>query len=437
MKKLPILILCLSSIIFAQNNPIGMLSFVEDRVLINPQDIADATREDPRRVLPFIEVIHLDNFNQCLNSNFDQNCPQFEWSVNFLERDNMTDFEEALVKAWLRFELRSYYRARLEAGQDVALIACNVGQIDMTWYTLTGEFLFPGSEFCDDYRGAYVLANCFFECSLPFTLCPSPSSDCINCATRNFTRSLLQDQMARYYPDYLSEVSQAITNHLPTALLWNNPFNGAVIVPVADISILLPSRMLESFREAANKEIIAPQYYFQTGADNLVCQPFMPNDLISVLVGVPGYGYNENSPGISTLEEVKKTLSSRESAGDTRKRFNEWIFGKSHLLPKYDENGAGFFGIGGKHAYDSLANPLTYSCFGFASIYQITSKWETIIDSSKITTVMDACYVPPFQASATVAFASPMSFTGQRAHTALLTIPEGYEIPNVQGTPLY
>lgn len=438
------LLLLLTMSVYAQqlvDDPVGVLSLIEDRVLINPDEISRATAEDIRRVTPFIEVINVDIFEHCVERGMDeQTCGVFEWSVNFLQRDNIEAFEEDLVIAWARFELRSWFRAQLETGALNGLVSCNIGQPDLLWYTLTGNIMFPGSEYCDNFGGV-VISRCFWQCDLTGPLdtpCPGVSPSCSQCAAQGFARAL-SHQSTTYYAEYLDDARQALMTHLPTALQWwEGVFDGAAIVPVADYSVILPQRMMDVFNNAVNNNILAPRY-FQSATENIACIPYSPLAFVDVLHQIPGYSADRSQPGIPSLEEVKVSLSSRESVGETRHRFGEWVLGKDHLLPKFTEAGGGFFGSG-TEAYDSIANPTTQACYGYASIYEVYGKWETFA-IPRIITRLEKCWqwaVPPYPSLNPVpAFVSPVLFTGTRIHTALETVPEGYGIPRVKGTPFY
>lgn len=418
--------------------PVGIVSFIEDwRPNLNNLSLDP----DPGRNLPFIEVIQTERFQECLDEGFDSDlCEKFEWSVNFLERSNMEDFEEDVVIAWMRFELRSYYRHQLEIGQTTGFSSCTFGIYSNVWRTLTGDFTFPSEDFCDDFEGNWLLGNCFGKCLNPQFTCPFPATDCVSCTSEGFLRAQAH-QMTNYYPDYVEDVATALIEHLPTALQWRNPLDGAAITPILDPTKPLPSKMIEVFAEAAEDEIIAPQYFAQMGADNLICQPLAPQLLIDVLINTPGYSYDEDQPGIPSLEDFKTKLSSRESAGDVYERHSEWWQGKDHLLVKYDEDGGSWFG--GTDAYDALSTDITYSCYGFTPLFITYSKFETMGPFDRFDrSLYKAAFCttptsPPVPLPLAPGFAGLWQFYGVRAHTALETIPEGYEIPHVKGVPSY
>jgi hypothetical protein len=408
---------------------VGVLSFIEDL----PDPLSD---EGLFRRIPFIEVLQLERFEACRDVGFDETaCEQMEWSVPFVPEQVMNNFERALVRAWLRFELRSYHRHRVEIGMGTAelqtpiLLSCTAGVADRAWTLVTGEPIFPASEFCE---GANFF-NCA-ECSAIFApVCPNLA--CLKCMVEGYFRA--QAKQLQYYADYLADVATAVATHLPTSLWWELPLDGtgAIMTPIMDLATPLPGSLLLMLREATEAEVIAPLYYLQTAAylsdTNPTCQPIgMPKALLDALVMIPGYGYNADNPGIETLEAYKYRLSNRESVSEVRERHLSTQFAayppESMQQPFFARTGTY-----GTPAYDANSTPFMHACYGYSPLLMTYAELDVIVEFKR-----------PLYRTACVPIGNPLIpfpwfFAGFRMETDLVTVPEGYEIPYVQGVPLF
>ena len=94
----------------------------------------------------------------------------------------------------------------------------------------------------------------------------------------------------------------------------------------------------------------------------------------------------------------------------------------------------------GEASLESTSLPLVHSCFGYATFFQVYQELDTILSLYRPIQRPASCLTatPPF-VGVTVApiIPIPWSFVGQRFHTDWNAVPEGYDIPRVQGTPSY
>ena len=414
----------------------GRLSFIEDQPEIGGEG-------DPRRALPFVEVTDVDALQPCLDQGFDSDqCETFEYSVPFLPFQAATEVEKAVVDAWYRFETRTKHRVNAETGQNPPLIACvaGLGALDIRHLMYEGQLFYPASEFCDGLESE-ILPGCMLECDVPLAFCPSAPGACNGCIRRQYYEAKTHS-LSTYYPEYIQDVTAALAQNMALALPWRSPLitpGGSLTAPIFDVNLPFAA-LVDMAAAGAEEDPRAPAYFFQAGAMNNPCQAVMPPTVLDILRRLPGDRFDPTAPGLKHLEKYKRTLADREDAGDTQARFDYWWNGKDNLYPKYTAAGPPAFGVGGEDARLALGPPLLHACMGYAIFFQVRQDVDVITKPVPGFSRRAMCLkaTPPFVG---VTIAKPLdvfwTFEGPRFHTAWHSVPEGFDIPGVEGEPLY
>lgn len=418
-----------------QTDSEAVVSFIED--LADPE----AVREDPRRLIAFVEMIHKPTLAQCQQKGF-QDCPRFEVYSPILPEGVAVEYEKVLVRAWLRLVVRTSLRLQLDTGVLSGTAACAAGWFDLTWYLYTSELLFPKEDFCDGYSAADLLPKCFLECDIPLDgSCPIPNSKCLECIAQRYAEST-QTLYTVYYPDYLKTVTAALFEKMPTGIVWGdlNRLEFSFTQPVGSLNLNL-SQVLEISRQAQSQDLRGAAYFNQGGAYAKVCQPSVAllgqdgKRLLELLRTLPGESLNVENPGLQQLEQLKRGLANRESAGDSAERTLRAIlrWDEGELNPKYARGSANnllnpFADL--SPARNGTTTPTQYGCLGYVTLFKVWPKTETktIGGGARLA----ACWgIPPL----TVAPVPPLVLAAPRLHTDWAAVPEGYPIPGVKGAP--
>ena len=432
--------LLLASLGLAQSQPEtseAIVSFIED--MASPE----AVREDPRRLIAFVEMIHKPSFEACQRKGF-KDCPKFEFYAPILPEGLALDYEKVLVRAWLRLVVRSSLRLQLEVG-SLHPVVCSVGAFDLSWYLYTGEALFPKEDFCDGFSVG-VLPNCFWECDLPTTLCPSPASGCINCVAKGYARASEQ-LYTRYYPDYLRTGLQALLKQLPTGVLWGDwdKLQFTYTQPVGNFGLPNLSAVIDLARRAQADDARGGVYITQSGLYNAFCQPSAVllgrggKALLEALKILPGEALDPFRPGLPKLEELKRDLADRESAGDSAERTLKAIvnWDGRELEPRYVRPPSAQLDLlGGRaEARRGTTTPGQYACLGYVTLFMVKPKLEqkTIGGGLRSNTCFPDQTLVPF----TLVAVPPLLLVAPRLHTDWRAVPEGYAVPGVVGRPQY
>lgn len=421
----------------------GILSLIED--LPDP-----ANDEGLYRTIPFVEVIKEDLLAQCQNVGFDSDqCPTFEWTAPLLPSSLATDAEIAIADAWFRFETRAYSRLLLEIGAVHPLLACTLGNIDLFWLIHTGELFVPAEEFCDD-TGPALFNACFWECdfNLLQSQCPEAKPGCGDCIQRGLERAY--EHMPTYYQDYVSTVFEEVVVPLHAAggLNWRDgptPGSGALTVPLTSLETTDTTNVLIDLTtniipEALGENPEAATYFMQPGVLNDPCRALWAGVGFEFPVALPGVPFDPTAPGIPELEMFKRAFADRESAGDTWKRTLMMLltWDEEAIYPKY-ASGEGIFSniFSGEESKLGLAMPLAYACLGYTTMFQVYEKLaDVVIMAHRPAVRVTTCWVE-WLPGLTIAPGTPHIITTAypRFHSDWVSVPEGYAIPRVQGTP--
>lgn len=435
-----ICLLLLTSLGLAQSQPEkseAIVSFIED--LASPE----AVRKDPRRLIAFVELIHQPSFEECQRKGF-TGCPKFEFYAPILPEGLALDYEKVLVRAWLRLVVRSSLRLQLEVG-SLPPVVCAVGAFDLSWYLYTGQALFPKEDFCDGF-GSSVLPNCFWECDLPTTLCPSPASGCINCVAKGYARAS-QRLYAYYYPDYLKTGLEALFKQLPTGVLWGDwdKLDFTYTQPVGNFGLPNLSAVIDLARRAQQDDARGGVYITQSGIYNIFCQPSAAllgsggKVLLEALKILPGESLDPQRPGLAKLEELKRGLADRESAGDSVDRTLKAIvnWDGHQLEPRYVRplSAQPDLLTTRAEARKGTTTPSQYACLGYATLFMVRPKLEqkTIGGGLRSNTCFPNQTLVPF----TLVPVPRLLLVAPRLHTDWQAVPEGYPVPGVVGKPQY
>lgn len=212
-------------------------------------------------------------------------------------------------------------------------------------------------------------------CWLP-TPCP-PTIDW-GCVVERMTDALAT-ALSQYLPLYWASVYESVALHAPFALHWRSalPGDGALIAPVFSM-VPKPEQyagLLEEPRDSA--------YYFQG--------PQFPRRPVPYAPGEPDARHG----GLNEKEETKRALQP--------------------------------------------ATLLEYQQFGFVTLFEIRGAFrlELLFKLERGPYLMTACLipVPPFILPVPIPVPTPLQ--APKASSDWPSVPEGYSIPNVEGTPLF
>jgi hypothetical protein len=419
-------LLCAFSLGLAQVDTVGITSYIEDF----PEPGND---EGIYRQTPFVEMIHKELLEQCKDENFDQDtCPTFEWSVPFIPAELAMQKEDIIAGEWFRLETRTYWRAMLETGGVHPLLACTLGGLDLLWFMYSGELFFPASEFCDDFTPG-LLPNCAFSCDLPPLTCPKARPDCAVCFEEGFARAM-EHAMTVYYPEY--QVAVEAQNLVLTglgALWWGDPtlLNGSLIAPVTDPlsqRLWLEDIAITLIQPGLDIDPRAATYFTQTAVTNQTCQTNLVAGSTLGLIKLPDEQLGSEAPGLSELEELKRNMSDRESAGDTWQRTMLLFTNRDALSPQYAKG----FVFGGENSKMGTSTPTGHACLGQTSFLQVFQQEEVVQSVGRLVQRPTACIVG---VTLVPTLPAPITFTVPRWHTDWVSVPEGYDIPRVEGEP--
>lgn len=415
----------------------AVLSYIED--LADPK--AATQERDPRRLVAFVELIHEPSFRDCQKGNL-YTC-KFEVSSPFLPENIPKDFEHTIVHEWVRLATRSALRLQLETGILIGTVACTVGAFDLGWYLLTGDLFFPADDICGDgFDAASILPACTLECDVPLDgACPAANGGCYKCVGEGYARAEAR-MMTRYYPEYFKNVAEAMVKTMPLGVLWGDFKNGFTYTqPVMSADLNLAG-ILGLAKEAQGKDARGAAYITQGGAYAKICQPSVAGLggsgrlLLEALKSIPGEAYDPKNPGLEPLEQLKRNLADRESAGDSADRTLRAItrMDGGEFYPKYvKEKGNDLLGLGDyAESRTGTTLPSQYSCLGYATVFRVYTRTDTRTLGGALR--LAACWgLPPV----TVVPVPPLVFAGPRFHSDWNAVPEGYAVPDVKGKPAY
>ena len=396
---------------------VGRLSYIEPDA--RPEILA---RGDPRRLATgFVELVHERNLELCRRSDY-RNCPQFEWNVPFMPEAVATKLERGLSEAWNRFNARTYWRIQTElGGQAAKLLNCTLGQTNFDLYLGAWDHEpirnMPSKDFCDKLEPdltLYIPSFCSLIDSFTFW-------DRVGQAYRHG----LEHAMTTYYPQYWQQVLELIAKTIPLALWWDGVYpvlpgqtSGLVLQPI--VSTPQPQQYVDLALEAQRHD---PRGF----AYMLARYPFvnlLAGDVRSVLGEavrrLPTETDRNGAPGLARLEELKRSLSKREG-----------IF--SRPVQWADMLGRGPEPQGSSGA----ATPYEYAGVGQAVMLSLQSSFAVEV-SPRVPIFWRMCLSESFPpVPVPVPVPMPLVLMAARVDTQWQSVPEGYAIANVLGTPQF
>ncbi|MGL4612001.1 MAG: hypothetical protein ACRCYY_20375, partial [Trueperaceae bacterium] len=263
--------------------------------------------------------------------------------------------------------------------------------------------------------------------------CPNVRPDCTVCFQEGFAKAM-EHALTTYYPEYQTAVE---TQNLKLAglgaLWWGDPtlLTGSLLTPVmdplnqpawlADIATTLIEPGLELDPRAAT-------YFTHTAATNQACQANLLAGSTLGLLKLPTEQLDPEAPGLAALEELKRNMADRESAGDTWQRSVLLFTDKDILSPQYAKGSI----FGGEDSKMGTTNPTGHACLGQTTFLQVFQKEEVIASVGRVVQRPTACI-----AGVTLVpiVPTPMTFTVPRWHSDWVSVPEGYDIPRLEGEP--
>ncbi len=418
----------------------GYLSFVED---------TGAPGEGVYRSTPFVEVVYKQGFEHCAQVGFDdESCQPFEWSQPFLPTQAATEAEKKVADAWFRFETRAYQRSLLDVGASWWPVACTLGGLDLFWLVYAGSLFVPPSEFCDDVS-MQVFPACFWECDVNLfaSHCPDPQGSCVPCIRRQLATAW-EHALSVYYPEYTEQVlTEVVTPLLGLgALVWSSSpllVDGALVAPIADpvnAPLLLEDVATRLIPEGVKLDPRAASYYTQTAALDLGCRAALGIGTNLGLLRLPTETpYPDPLPGLYKLEELKRLLSSRESAGDTWKRTLTMLvtWDRNQLYPRYAAPSSPLENIWlGQPSHFGTGLPSQAACLGYAPFFEVYQKPDVVPIAHRPIMRHATCWVSYFPPVPGLTFTPlpphVMVYAGPRFHTDWASVPEGFAIPRTK-----
>ena len=419
MKRVALTLIIFASSLFVSVHAqtVGRLSYIEPDAA--PAIIA---RGDSRR-LPtgFVEVLHDARLEACKRQNYGR-CLPYEWSVPFTTQGEAEKFERALSEAWNRFDARVYWRVQTAInGIGGQLANCTLGVLN--WDAYLGAWdrnLFrtmPSSEFCDDLSGdwfLYIPTFCFLIDGFTFW------DRVTNAYQTAYTHAL-----TRYYPEYWTDVLEAIARYAPLALWWDGIYpvlpggsSGLVLQPVMNVPN--PQQYVNLALEAQRTDLrgfayILARYPFL----DLLSSPAL-GTLQQAVRRSPLESDRDGEAGLPTLEALKRGVSQREGVFSRPLQWGD------------------VFGLGPQPRGSSgAATPYEYAGVGHAVFIAAQSSFITEI-SPRVPIFWRTCLtetLPPIPVP--VPFPMPILHANSRVDTRWLSVPEGYPIPDLKDVPRF
>jgi hypothetical protein len=177
---------------------------------------------------------------------------------------------------------------------------------------------------------------------------------------------------------------------------------------------------------------LAAVYFTQTAALDVGCQTALLAGTTLGLYKLPTETFDPATPGLNELEELKRLMADRESAGDTWQR-TPLLFGdRTALSPKYRKTTLPLANFFGEPAKFGTATPTAHACLGQTTFLQLFQKFEVITPPYRSVQRLTACLVG---VTLVPLIPQPLVFSEPRWHSDWSSVPEGYTIPNVEGEP--
>ena len=243
-----ILLVLLSTVLLssvsAQDEDVGIVSFID--IEGGGLRIGECLSEepDPRVCTPNIETLHLEPFNDC-SGNLSGCEEKVAYPVPFVPEDSGTNIEEDIDEAWNTY-----------VNKTIDEVSSEINKLPPCWI-------------------------------------PTPCPPQINwgCVTERMADALVTSY-SEYLPEYWESVYESIATNAPLALHWHSalPDDGAVIAPIFSYT---PKP--DQYTDLVEDPRDAP-YYFQGPLFPRLPVPYLPDEL------------NREYGGITDLEERKREL---------------------------------------------------------------------------------------------------------------------------------
>jgi hypothetical protein len=449
----------------ASTGPVGVVSLIE----IDPKDKAQNEKNGDGRAPvilathSFVEITQVERlraFQACQKAGkTDCNTDKYrhEWSVPFITVENANKLEKALSVAWNRFDARVAWRINTVINnlgiapfphRDYLIPTfsfsanCFTGSLlnpDLmlgAWDGKTPELMKFG-EFCDGL--SLTNAVSLVGTHIPYPMPCGLGGGAVNWGevARRYTEAMTH-ALTKYYPDYWVDVAKAFAAFMPQGLDWGGfgPISslvpgtegGSLIAPVY-ASIPKPVQFINLATKAATLDpLVGYSYIMQKYpyALNPAGTSVLQNKGVLSLANITG----ETATGISQIEQLKYSLSSRE---DIFKRLFQWSL-TNNAKPTGND------GTGTLREEEAV---------GYAPFLRVYSKVDAEF-SPRLVNLMVSCgqlvFTPfpnlvekiyPVVVSIGPAGQIPVKFVLPRVHTDWMSVPEGYEIPKVKGVPVF
>jgi hypothetical protein len=432
----------------ADRVPVGLLSYVES------DPLAGAIAEGPERgpqgpgiKQAFVEVIHVARWRQfqaCTkagNANCNTPALRHEWSTPFIPDTNSDKLEEALSKAWNRFDARTIWRLNsiINSGpQDYGVpkysylencITSNgasplrVDPILGAWdKSLTASL--PTKEFCDG------LAPQPAPTHVPGLQCPlyneksPPGIIFWPEVKRRYDAAIKHSDITYYTARYWLEVNTAINQYMPWSLNWDGVYDlGPVPVGTKGGSVIQPV-----YANRPQPQLYADLAKRAQGIDprgwTYILQRYPYGGFTvdkTLLKPAPGEKLGAEPPAIPRLEELKRDLPKRQDIFAT-----QWQWASPTTARP-----TGTKGLGDLREYEGVGHST------FLRVFAQKDREYSPRAVRLIVKCMDGPFsrLKPVTISNGIAGRYPVKFEKTRAHTGWMSVPEGYEIYHVRGIP--
>jgi hypothetical protein len=361
MKRLLLAIAVLVLSVSVAQKPVGAVSYID-------WDTKEGIEKElfvgeGRRPGGLVEVIHYGRYTACAKGGDLSKCvtpaTRFEWSVPFMTKQSALAVQEALSKAWNRFEARMTWRMNslINANPDLGQLAYSYAlNCPPDLLTDAGKPLTHNDPYLDAWNKnpAFPLdAKLFCDAMAPVPgpiLAPRPSHVPSACPTIDVTTDWPEvsrrwmvakgHAMAVYYPLYWKEVEQIVTKHMPYALKWDGLYQldgkvgtegGSMIQPVSDLQ---PNTLMyEKLAARAQKMYgnMGALYVLQQYPKTIKDYKIKP-EMLSAAFQRP-IAANPNKPGVPQIEKLKYQLSYNAGIFSAPGVFSNYLTARTDTRP--------------------------------------------------------------------------------------------------------
>jgi hypothetical protein len=432
----------------ADRVPVGLLSYIES------DPLAGAVAEGAERGPPgdnieqaFVEVIHVARWRQfqactqARKANCNTAALRHEWSVPFTTDQNSDKLEEALSKAWNRFDARTIWRLNsiINSGsQDYGVPRYSFGANCIVSSGTPPTRVDPILGAWDKNPAATINRDEFCDALVPQP--PPTHVPGLQCALyneqsppgiifwpevkRRYDLAIKHADTTYYTLRYWASVNEALNRYMPWSLSWDGVYDlGPVPVGTLGGSVIQPvyasapqPRQYQALAQRAQSvdprgwTYILQRYpYAGFKIDKTLLKP------------APGEKLGAEPPAIPALEELKRDLPKRKDIFLTQW---QWAY-PTTARP------TGTKGLGDLREYEGIGHST------FLRVFAQKDREYSPRAVRLIVKCMDGPFsrLKPVTISSGTAGRYPVKFEKTRAHTGWMSVPEGYEIYHVRGIP--